>query len=374
MAHPRRVDAASRVLDSLDVLDARMALDPRPDGPPSSLRASQVAFSHATDADSTHHLVLQDDVRVSFDFAASVRRAVERHPEAAISFFVEWGSRTAYLARWAVITGSGIVPVVNPYMPTLALMLPRATAIDMARFMDTAPGRSDDRVALRFLRERDVPTLAAVPNLVEHEELPSLKGNDDHGIRRSVCFAPEGARFDGPDLPLPSLLPFLRWSTGESVVIDTGNDFPEAHRPTLRVLTEWGARPEELRRDCADHLGEDTGPLFELWLTAVALGAVQERHWPGTVGRLRTRLDEPLLQRALGTFAPGALRVLLDPDALSERSAELVPALLTAMEHGSGLAASGPSRRGGSMAPPALGNIGYGDERTLLPPSCRDHP
>ena len=358
MTHPRRVGAASRVLEALDVPGVRVALDPRPDGPPSSLRASQVAFSHAADADSTHHLVLQDDVRVSSDFSASVRRAVEKHPEAAISFFVEWGSRTAYLARWAVLTGAGTVPVINPYMPTLALVLPRETAIDMAHFMDTAPGRSDDRAALRFLRRRGVPTLAAVPDLVEHEELPSLKGNDDHGIRRAVCFAPEGARFDGPDLPLPSLLPFLRWSTGESVVIDTGNDFPEAHRPTLRVLTEWGARPEGLRRACAAHLGEDTGPLFELWITAVALGAVQERHWPGTVGRWRARLGEPLVRRALGTFAPGALRVLLDPDALSERSAKLVPALITAMEHGSELAATGPSDRGelhGAAHTPGLG-------------------
>ncbi|OOC53648.1 MULTISPECIES: hypothetical protein [Nocardiopsis] len=343
MAHPSRSGSARRVLDSLGIADSSLALDPDPGGPPSSLRASQVAFSDAARFDSTHHLVLQDDVRVCADFPASVREIVERHPEAAVSLFVEWGSRTAYLARWAVLTGSGAVPVINPYMPTLALLLPRDLAIGMGRFMEDAGGRSDDRAALRFLRERGVPALTAVPNLVEHEDLPSLKGNDDHGIRRSVCFAAEGARFDGTVLEVPPLLPFLRWNTCDTVVIDTAHDVPEAHRPTLEVLGEWGARPEELRRACAEHLGAESGPLFALWLTAVALGAVQERHWPGTVAGLRGRLDEPLVRRALAGLAPGALRVFLDPDRLTERSGRLVPALLTAMEHGSGLVAGQPA-------------------------------
>ncbi|MFD6952982.1 hypothetical protein A6A08_22735 [Nocardiopsis sp. TSRI0078] len=343
MTHPRRSRHARRVLDSLGIADAALAPDPEPEGPPSSLRASQAAFSDAARFDSTHHLVLQDDVRVCADFPESVRGIVERHPGAAVSLFVEWGSRTAYLARWAVLAGSGAVPVINPYMPTPALLLPRDLAVDMGRFMKDAGGRSDDRAALRFLRERGVPALTAVPNLVEHEDLPSLKGNDGHGIRRSVCFAAEGARFDGTVLDVPPLLPFLRWNTCEAVVIDTAHDVPGAHRPTLEVLGEWGAGPGELRRACADRLGTGSGPLFALWLTAVALGAVQERHWPGTVARLRERSDQPLVRRALASLAPGALRVFLDPDRLAERSAHLVPALITAMEHGSGLTASRPA-------------------------------
>ncbi|WP_190394247.1 hypothetical protein [Nocardiopsis quinghaiensis] len=334
MTHPRRSGSARRVLDSLGIADSALALDPEPEGPPSSLRASGVAFTDAARLDSTHHLVLQDDVRVCAGFPESVRGIAERHPEAAVSLFVEWGSRTAHLARWAVFTGAGAVPVINPYMPTLALLLPRGLAVDMGRFMKDADGRSDDRAALRFLRERGVPTLTVVPNLVEHDDLPSLKGNDDHGMRRSVCFAAEGARFDGTVLDVPPLLPFLRWNTCDAVVVDTAHDVPEAHRPTLEVLEEWGAAPGELRRACAGHLGAGSGPLFALWLTAVALGAVQERHWPGTVAGLRDRLDEPPVRRALATLAPGALRVFLDPDRLAERSDQLVPALLIAMEHG----------------------------------------
>ncbi len=343
MTHPRRIADARRVLDSLGVADACIAVDPEPDGPPSSLRASQVAFSSAERFGSTHHLVLQDDVRVCADFAASVRDAAERNSGAALSLFVEWGSRTAYLTRWAVFTGAGAVPVVNPYMPTLALLLPRDLAVDMGRFMADAEGRSDDRAALRFLRERGTPALVAAPNLVEHEDLPSIKGNDGHGLRRSACFAAEGARFGGPVLDLPPLLPFLRWNTGEAVVIDTGDDVPGAHRPTAGVLAEWGAAPEELRRDCAEHLGSDSGPLFALWTTAAAFGAVQQQHWPGTVAGLRARRDDPLVGRALATFAPGALRVALDPDRLAQLSGRLVPAVLAAMEYGARLTAARPA-------------------------------
>ncbi|MCP3012745.1 hypothetical protein NGM33_05330 [Nocardiopsis dassonvillei] len=342
MTHPRRIAAARRVLDSLGIADACLAVDPEPDGPPSSLRASQVAFSSAERFDSTHHLVLQDDVRVCADFADSVRDAVKRHSEAALSLFVEWGSRTAYLARWAVFTGAGAVPVINPYMPTPALLLPRELALDMGRYLRGAEGRSDDRAALRFLRERGTPALVAAPNLVEHEDLPSIKGNDGHGLRHSACFAAEGARFAGPVLDLPPLLPFLRWNTGEAVVIDTGDDVPEAHRPTPRVLEGWGAAPGELSRDCAEHLGTASGPLFALWTTAAAFGAVQERHWPGTVAGLRARRDDPLVGRALATFAPGALRVVLAPDRLERLSGRFVPAVLAAMEYGARLTAARP--------------------------------
>jgi hypothetical protein len=340
MTHPRRIADARRVLGSLGIADSFLAVDPEPDGPPSSLRSSQVAFSGAERFDSTHHLVLQDDVRVCADFANSVREAAEGHCGDALSLFVEWGSRTAYLARWAVFTGAGAVPVVNPYMPTPALILPRGLALDMGRYLRGADGRSDDRAALRFLRDRGTPTLVTVPNLVEHEDLPSLKGNDGHGLRRSACFAQEGARLGGPVLDLPPLLPFLSWNTGDAVVIDTGNDVPEAHRPTTEVLAEWGAQPGELRRDCAGHLGADSGPLFALWATAAAFGAVQERYWPGTVAGLRARRDEPLVGRALATFAPGALRVVLGPDRLAELSGRLVPAVLAAMEYGARLTAA----------------------------------
>ncbi|NEE20505.1 hypothetical protein G3M58_80350, partial [Streptomyces sp. SID7499] len=89
----------------------------------------QVAFAQAAGRDSTHHLVLQDDVEVSDGLLDGVQRAAGVHVDAALSYFVEWGSRTAVLARWAALTGVSAVPVINPYVPTVALSLPSALAV-----------------------------------------------------------------------------------------------------------------------------------------------------------------------------------------------------------------------------------------------------
>ncbi|MFD3687350.1 hypothetical protein ACFWTE_21365 [Nocardiopsis sp. NPDC058631] len=361
MSHPGRRAFALRVLDALALPSADLALDPEPDGPPSSLRSSQVAFSLAVAAESTHHLVLQDDVRLCDDFLESVRSAVENHPDAALALFVEWGSRTACLARWAVFTGTGAVPVINPYMPTLGMVLPRGLAVEMGEFMKGADGRSDDRAALAFLRARGARTLALVPNLVEHRELASLKGNGGHGARHSVCFAREGARFGGEVLDVPPTLPFLRWNSGEAVALDPAHDVPEAHRPLMEVLVGWGATERELRgefreggfTDAAGGGAVAGGPLFDTWLTAVACGAVQEGHWPGTVAGLRDRWDEPGVRRALGTFAPGALRLFADTERLVSRAEESALAVLAAMEYGTRFAGAGrPARTAGKPVAP----------------------
>ncbi|RKS09105.1 hypothetical protein DFP74_4834 [Nocardiopsis sp. Huas11] len=342
MAHPDRSASAHRVLADVGVENARVAFDPEPDGPASSLRSARLAYA---DADlypgSTHHLVLQDDVTFSRGFVESARACLSLHPDSAVSFFVEWGSRTAFLARWAVFTGAAAVPVVNPYVPTQALALPRRLAVDLARFLteDVEHGEADDEAVRRFLRGRGVPALVMVPNLVEHEDLPSLTGNNEHGARHSVCFAPEGAAHDGSVLDPPRLLPMVAWNVGRAVVVDLHDDVPATRRPTLDVLGEWGATESVLRGALDRVVGARAYPvgpdlLFQAWITAVALGALQEGHWPGTVGALRGRLGEPLVARALATLVPGALRVFTDPVALSRRADDLALLVLAAMEYG----------------------------------------
>ncbi|MEV5778891.1 hypothetical protein AB0L49_48300 [Streptomyces antimycoticus] len=43
-----------------------------------------------------------------------------------------------------------------------------------------------DVVMARYLSHAGVRTLIAVPHLVQHGDLPSLSGNDFHGLRRGV--------------------------------------------------------------------------------------------------------------------------------------------------------------------------------------------
>ncbi len=351
MAHPSRSSAAEHVLAELSLPGAEAVFDPRPDAPPSSLRTAAAALSRATPDRSTHHLLLQDDALLAKDLPTSVLKCCRLHPDAALSFFVEWGSRTAVLARMAVFSGISAVPVINPYMPSLALAMPSALTAEIAERMARGgsagadDGEPDDRAVLRLLRERGARTLAMVPNLAEHGDLPSLTGNTGQGVRRSVCFtADSDVPFNASVLDLPRLLPFYAWNTGNAVVIDTSDDTPSSHRPTERVLAGWGLGENSARRALEAASGSaaladsvDPDLLLGAWNTAVALGAVQEHAYPGSVGSLRERTGTSLVRHALYTHVPGALRAFVDAPSLEPFHEELVELTLTALELGAGL-------------------------------------
>jgi hypothetical protein len=320
MAHPSRVEAARDVAARLAPLPVRLALDPEPDGPPSSMRAARLAFAAAAHG-ASHHLVVQDDVAVPPNFAVSATQAIARHPDAAVSLFVEWGSRTATLVRWAALTGVSWVPMVNPYMPTIALALPAAVADELAGFLRTEATieEADDEAVIRFLRRAGVPMLVSVPNLVEHLEFPSLTDNTGQGVRRATCLAADGtSSFGEAVLDIPPLLPFQPWANGRAMTIDTTDPTFTARRPTLEVLTALGADPDALKA---------AGPAepyeFDVWLTAVAMGVVQRCVWPDSLVELGARLASPLGVSALTSLAPGGLRRHVDFDTLLKRADEL---------------------------------------------------
>ena len=95
MSHPSRADPAERVAERTGLPLTGLALDPEPDGPPTALRSATVAFGSAARYETTHHLVLQDDARPAEGFARTAELYLSAHPEAAVSFFVEWSSSCA---------------------------------------------------------------------------------------------------------------------------------------------------------------------------------------------------------------------------------------------------------------------------------------
>src|SRR5436190_263448 len=102
----------------------------------------------------------------------SLSAVVMAHPRRA-------ESATRLAARLGRNTTVGYDPVADwPASPPLA-----ATGAWAARHR-----KNDDEVLAQFLREKGYRTRLRVPNLVDHRELPSVAGNDEHGIRRSVCF------------------------------------------------------------------------------------------------------------------------------------------------------------------------------------------
>ncbi|WP_155351257.1 hypothetical protein [Acrocarpospora pleiomorpha] len=189
MFHPKRRSAAQALAAQLTDFNCALAEDPSPGGPPTSRRSALLAWSQAR-ADTTHHLVLQDDVILGADFVSTVSKAAELYPDCALALYANWNCWNGAAARLAAATGGAWARAVRgEWVPTLALLLPREDAVGVA-----AEGSSkectelpDDVFVQRYLERVGRSTLISLPNLVEHAGGPSVMGHA-HGPRHSVCF------------------------------------------------------------------------------------------------------------------------------------------------------------------------------------------
>ncbi|MEV0198129.1 hypothetical protein [Nonomuraea sp. NPDC050691] len=302
MAHPRRREAAEKLAgDRLDVVT-----DPDPGGRPSAFRTSLLAWS-SVPRDSTHHVVLHDDMVLSGTFFERAERAARAMPGAALALFAFWNSRNGAAVRLGALAGARWVPGAGEYTPVAALLLPREVA---AGYVEWARGRGDtwpdDVLMGRYLRQAGVPVFVAVPSLAEHEDLASLVDNDFQGLRRSPCFFaddPRAGRGEGGPVPALPVIPFFKRGVAQCAVRVPGT-------------ARW--------RDilCEDYLhgrGVDVGALRvpeehgQLWLAAYTMGVVH--HGP--------RGDPEVLDRALATMGPGGLCHALGSRELGRLSDEL---------------------------------------------------
>ncbi|WP_283137881.1 hypothetical protein [Rhizohabitans arisaemae] len=197
MAHPRRAEAAEALAERLG--DATgIVYDPKPDGPPNPLRTALAAWSRCPDG-TTHHLVVQDDVEPVPSLPAAAERAARRFPDAVLSLYANSVSSNGAASRVALLAGyTWVVAAADEYFPTLAVIAPCEVAHAFTAWCRTRPdpgSRGDDERLAEFLAPNGHPALLRVPNLVDHRELPSLAGNDHHGLRRSVCFADPAGRY-----------------------------------------------------------------------------------------------------------------------------------------------------------------------------------
>jgi hypothetical protein len=331
MTHPKRLARARAVVAEHPELDARIVVDPEPDGPPVALRTARLAWA-AADPAATHHVVLQDDVVLARDVRHTLEEAVRSRPHAALSLFTHWGSHLSYAARLAALGGLAWTESIGGYTPTQALVLPMPEAVEAVHAFDDVDTRHDDVAMRRHLCRRGVECLLAVPNLVEHRDLPSLSGNDSHGIRRSVCFADRpgmAGDWDAPTLR-PTMLPYVERLSGrlERHVWAAGNrEHPVVTDPHAE-LNRYGFGPPALRRALTERLrsqatlsrrsaiGSDA--LLALWGAAHLLGIAAGIRYGATDPSLVERaVNQAKARMALGTMGPGALRQQVSVDALS---------------------------------------------------------
>ncbi|MFC4336908.1 hypothetical protein [Salininema proteolyticum] len=189
MHHPSRTELIAHLLGRSASLSPEVVADPEPDGVPSPLRTAKRAWAAVGD-DATHHMVLQDDVTPAPGIADHLQAVVSRHPDAGISLCVNWNSpHNSYLVRRAALRGASYAALTyREWVPTFGFILPADLARSMAAYLAEYPDayRDDDELVAGFCRENGVPVFACLPNLLEHSDLPSVAGNDDHGERLSV--------------------------------------------------------------------------------------------------------------------------------------------------------------------------------------------
>src|SRR5262245_51611110 len=143
MTHPRRIAAAEALRQRHPELDLGIIVDPDPGGAPDALRTARLAWAAAGEH-ATHHLVIQADMLLVDGFAKQLHAAIEAMPDGLLCLFSEWGSRTSHAVRLAAIAGASWVPVLDPYIPTAAHVLPAK----LSRLLAEYPGEGPDDVML----------------------------------------------------------------------------------------------------------------------------------------------------------------------------------------------------------------------------------
>ncbi|WP_181770459.1 NAD-dependent epimerase/dehydratase family protein [Amycolatopsis pittospori] len=292
MAHPRRREAAEGLARLDPAGELRVVLDPEPDGPPTALRTAKLAWSSVPEG-ATHFLVLQDDVQLADGFFEHARKAAERLPEEAIAFYANWNSRNGAAVRMAAAAGADWATAVNEYAPCVAMMLPAEIARGYAPFSDAhQDGWPCDVLMFRYLQSVGVKIRIAVPNTVEHSGLPSVAGNDAHGLRRSSCFSGVAPSDVGTEIAEHEVIPFHKHVTSECAV--RGDGYWD-YLGTERLLRRSGISPQECRTEFerGEELSEGA---WQTWLTAFAMGLSSV-----------DAVENESLDLALASIGPGGL-------------------------------------------------------------------
>lgn len=317
MAHPQRMAAARALSQAHPALGARIVSDPVPGGPPSALRTARLAWQ-AVAPGATHHLVVQDDALPLEGFAGTVAALAAARPQASLSLFTEWGSRTANAVRAAALLGHAWAPVVDDYLPSVALVLPVRLALGFEEYAaaKATPEATDDVTLLDYVR--GVDKLVPVAGPVDHANPPSLVGNEVMGPRSAACLS-AAADPGGSVLPAMSAVPYFCWWEQLAVVYVHDPAAPGGWRrvPAGEVLAQRGIGREQVvgalrqaleilpyRAFVHDRVSDVL--LAEVWTTAYTLGVVtRDLGAPDGGFPDPTR---PAARTALATLVPGALR------------------------------------------------------------------
>lgn len=263
-------------------------------------RTARAAWA-AIAPDATHHLVVQDDVRIAAHLPETLRRLATRYPDTGFACYAQWDTNCAYRVRMAALGGDRVVEAsARDWVPSQGLLLPRRACEDVAGLADDLDSDDDEVLAARLYESGHRCRIAiTVPNLIEHDDDPMLGFNSAHGLRRAAAYVedpavwrdPPAATWDGQgwdeasvlNRPEGSYLDWGRYVTPEprsfrqirtvwyDAVAQVGIDAAAIEAIGKRVLGEVGLSPVAAAPEYA-------APLRE-YLAACALYGVAWRHW-----------------------------------------------------------------------------------------------
>jgi hypothetical protein len=345
MVHPRRLDSANNLARMIPSLNPKVVVDPNPTG--RTLETSRLAWATVED-DSTHHMVLQDDITTCQNFATQVKRVIADLPNFALSLFTNWGSRSGSAGRIAILRGHEWVELADYYLPSLATVLPASHARAFAAGPEVANhddwalepsgqvAGNDDWALFDYVEAAAVKTYIHVPDLVEHGELPSLHNSENIYRRLATCYRHDftEAQFGrGVDRPL-MIVPHFSWTKRKNHWVArpaadakrwysvAANDILEFCRCSTKAIeAEYHRASRAL--PTIDNT-EVRSSLWDVWLTSVGIGLAVVSAEDGA-----DIMSAPA-QMALSTIAPGAWRVMAE-DSLIDR---IRPDMLEFVTHG----------------------------------------
>lgn len=338
MSNDRPDSRLPHILDRLGPLDPVVVRDR---GNP--WRTAREAWL-AAGPEASHHLVVQNDIRISAALPAAVEQLAAALPDAAIAFYCQWDTNSSYRVRMGTFGGDTIVQAsAREWVPAQALLLPRRVCEAAAHIAEDVNHADDEVLAeLLYLSADGCPVGITVPNLVEHDDEPKHGYNQAAGLRRTACFAgdqpwlmPAPGQWDGPGWNEISV---LLDPTGAQ--LDWGIRAPWRMRWLRRIRFPWrhavplcGLRPEEVAA-----VGERTllsvglnprqaggepaatfrlAALFEYAIAGVLHGVAWRNWWRGgrPAGELRR---SPATDAALATLWRSCRDLPLPGDVLTE--------------------------------------------------------
>ena len=167
-----RLPYIQRLAKHLNLAPENIVLDDRgPDGGGSAWYNAKRAWSMPT-GDSTHRMVIQDDVIVCNDFLNICNQIIEQFPDAVFAF-----SGGAWIKPELRKTDSPYVRLKGSCISAQAIIMPVNLIHDMIVWSDDIFGeeyKHDDGRIGWYCAYHDVPTYTVIPSLVEHLQIDSV--------------------------------------------------------------------------------------------------------------------------------------------------------------------------------------------------------